>query len=215
MHEAADLGKTARHDEGERVVTLSGTGGDTAYDGDDILHGATGLDTDHVLREVHTERLGDQKRFEDVGDRLVLGRDDGGRKRSATDLLGMVGTRKRGDAMFPADLTCDDLGHQEARARFDTLGQAEDRRVIRDKGRAFVGDMPQMRGRHGEYDRIGAIKRPRDLRGRLDIVRQVVINEITGVAMVTVDALGRLGAVGPHADPDGACRGKTGDRRAP
>ena len=127
----------------------------------------------------------------------------------------MVGARKRGDAMLLADLARDDLGHQEARARFDAFGQAEDRRIIRDKGRAFVGDMPQMRGRHGEYNRIGVVKRTRDLRGRLDIFRQFIINEITGVAMVAVDALGRQGAMGPHADPDGARCGKTGDSRAP
>ena len=58
VHQTADLCQAARHDEGERVVARTGAGGDSAYDRDDIFHGAANLDAGHVLRQVDAEGRG-------------------------------------------------------------------------------------------------------------------------------------------------------------
>ena len=79
VHQAADLGQTARHDKGERIVARARAGGDAAHDCDNVLHGAADLDTSHVLRQVDAEGRGKQQLLKGLPHLLVFTGDDGGR----------------------------------------------------------------------------------------------------------------------------------------
>ena len=145
VHQAADLGQAARHDEGKRVVARARAGGDAAYDSDDVFHGAADLDAGHVLRQVDAEGRGKQQLFKGLPHLLVLAGDDGGRKSAAADLLGMVGARECRHARLVADLAGDDLAHEQAGLGLDALGEAQNRRLVHNERRRLVADVAQVR----------------------------------------------------------------------
>ena len=215
MHQAADLGQAARHDEGERVVACTRAGGDAAHDGDDVFHGAADLDAGHVLRQVDAEGRGQQQILKGLPHLLVFAGDDGGRKSAAADLLGMVGTRERRHARLVADLTGDDLAHEQAGLRLDALGEAQNWCLAGNKRRCLVADAAQVRGRHGKDNSLGAVERLGQARRGDNVVGQFVVHQITRVAVLVVDAGGRLLAMGPHGHALGSRGGKAGDGGSP
>ena len=215
VYQAADLGQTARHDEGERVIARTRAGGDAAYDSDDVFHGAADLDARHVLRQVDAEGRGKQQLLKGLPHLLVFTGDDGGRKPAAADFLGMVGARKRRHARLVADLAGDDLAHEQAGLGLDALGEAQNRRLVRDERRRLVADVAQVRRRHGKDDGFGAVERLGELGRGDNVFRQHVVHQIAGVAMLAVYAGGRLLAMGPHGHALGSRGGKAGDGGSP
>ena len=127
----------------------------------------------------------------------------------------MVGARERRHARFVADLAGDDLAHEQAGLGLDALGEAQNRRLVRDERRRLVADVAQMRRRHGKDDRISTVERLGQVRRGDNVFRQHVVHQIAGVAMLAVDAGGRLLAMGPHGHALGSRGGKSGDGGSP
>ena len=215
VNQTADLGQASRHDEGERVVARARAGGDAAHDGDDVFHGAADLDASHVLRQVDAEGRGKQQLLKGLPYLLVFTGDDGGRKSATADLLGMVGARERRHTRLVADLAGDDLAHEQAGLGFDALGEAQNRRLVRDERRRLVADIAQVRRRHGKDNGVGAVERLRQVRRGDDVAGQLVAHKVAGVAVLAVNAGGRLLAMGPHGHALGSRGGEAGDGGSP
>ena len=215
VYQAADLGQTTRHDESERVVACARAGGDATHDGDDVFHGAADLDAGHVLRQVDAEGRGQQQLLKGLPYLLVFTGDDSGRKSATADLLGMVGARECRHARLVADLAGDDLAHEQAGLGLNTLGKTERRGVGGDKGCRLVADVAQVRRRHGKDDGLGAVERLSQVRRGDNVFREHVVHQIPGVAMLAVNAGGRLLAMGPHGHALGSRGGKAGDGGSP
>ena len=127
----------------------------------------------------------------------------------------MVGARKRRHTRLVADLAGDDLAHEQARLGLNTFGEAEHRGVGGNKGCGLVAYAAQMRRRHGKDDGLGAVERLRQVCGGDNVAGQLVVHQIPGVAMLAVNAGGRLLAVGPHGHALGSRGGKAGDGGSP
>ena len=112
VHQAADFGQTARHDEGERVIARARAGGDAAHDGDDVFHGAADLDARHILRQVDAEGRGKQQLLKGLPHLRIFAGDDGGREPAAADFLSMVWAREGSHTTLVADLAGDHLAHE-------------------------------------------------------------------------------------------------------
>ena len=127
----------------------------------------------------------------------------------------MVGTREGRHTPLVADLAGNDLAHEQAGLGLDALGEAQDRGIGGDKGRGLVTDVAQVRRRHGKDDGFGAVERLGELGRGDNVFRQHVVHKIAGVAMLTVNASGRLLAMGPHGHALGSRGGKAGDGGSP
>ena len=215
VHQTADLGQAARHDKGKRVVARTRTGGNAAHDGDDVFHGATYLDAGHILRQVDAEGRGQQQLLKGLPYLRIFAGDDGGREPAAANLLGMVGAREGRHTTLVADLASNDLAHKQAGLGLDALGEAEDRSFEIDKRRCPMAHVAQVRGGHGNDNRIGIVERLGELGRCYHVVRQLVVHQIARVAVLAVDAGSRLLAMGPHGHALGSRGGKAGDGGSP
>ena len=127
----------------------------------------------------------------------------------------MVGARERRDTRLVADLTGDDLAHKQAGFGLNTLGKAEHRGVGGDEGCCLMAYAAQVRGGHGKDDGLGAVERLRQVRGGDNVAGQLVVHQIPGIAVLGIDAGGRLLAVGPHGHALGSLGGEAGDGGSP
>ena len=201
--------------QGKRVVARTRAGGDAAHDGDDVFHGAAYLDAGHILRKVDAEGRGQQQLLKGLPYLLVFTGDDSGRKSATADLLGMVGARECRHARLVADLAGDDLAHEQAGLGLDALGEAQNRRLVHNERRRLVADVAQVRRRHGKDDGLGAVERLSQVRRGDNVFREHVVHQIPGVAMLAVNAGGRLLAMGPQGLALGSRGGKAGDGGSP
>ena len=127
----------------------------------------------------------------------------------------MVGARKSRDTCLVADLAGDDLAHEQAGLGLNALCEAEHRGIGGDKGRGLVAHAAKVRGGHGKDDGLGAVKRLGQVRRSDNVFRQHVVHQIVRVAVLAVDAGGRLLAMGPHGHALGSRGGKAGDGGSP
>ena len=127
----------------------------------------------------------------------------------------MVGARKSRDTCLVADLAGDDLAHEQAGLGLNALCEAEHRGIGGDKGRGLVAHAAKVRGGHGKDDGLGAVERLRQVRGGDDVAGQLVAHKVAGVAVLAIDAGGRLLAMGPHGHALGSRGGKAGDGGSP
>ena len=215
VHEAADLGDAARHDEGEGVVAVPHAGQVAADDGDDVLHRAAHLDAHEIASHVDAEVVGQQDRLEELGHARVLRGDDGGGEAASADLLGVVGPGEDGDAVGVADAVLDELAHEVAGALLDALGEGEHRDIRRDMGRGPLEDRAQEGGRDAEDDAVGALEGLGEGIGGPDVFGQDVVGQVDGVAVAGVDALDGLAAERPDANLVRVRRRLPGDGGAP
>ena len=70
----------------------------------------------------------------------------------------MVRAGKGRDSLGMADLTGDDVAHEQSAAQLDTLSETEHGKRIGYEGRAVAGNAAQERRRHGEDGRIRTCK---------------------------------------------------------
>ena len=122
-HDAAHLGKAARHDDGERVVAKREALDHTAGNGHDVLGRSAHLDAHLVGGHVGAEEVGVEKVFEVLGTRQIAGGGDGAGGHVEADFLGMVGARQASDAIAPRELVFHNLGHELVGAVLDALGK--------------------------------------------------------------------------------------------
>ena len=127
----------------------------------------------------------------------------------------MVGARERRDTRLVADLTGDDLAHKQAGFGLNTLGEAKHRGIGGDKGRGLVAHAAKVRRRNGEDDGLCAVERLHELGRGDDVAGQLVAHKVAGVAVLAIDAGGRLLAMGPHGHALGSRGGKAGDGGSP
>ena len=127
----------------------------------------------------------------------------------------MVGARERRHACLVADLTGDDLAHEQAGLGLNALGEAEHRGIGGDKGRGLVAHAAKVRRRYGKDDGLGAVERLGQIRRGNNVGRQFIVHQIARVAVLAVDAGGRLLAMGPHGHALGSRGGKAGDGGSP
>lgn len=176
-----------------------------------FFHGAADLDTGHVLRQVDAEGRGQEQVLKGLPYLRIFAGDDGGRKSAAANLLGMVGAREGRHARLVADLAGDDLAHEQAGLGLNALGEAEHRGIGGDKGRGTVAHAAKVRRRNGKDDGLGAVERLHELGRGDDVAGQLVAHKVAGVAVLAIDAGGRLLAMGPHGHALGSRGGKAGD----
>ena len=127
----------------------------------------------------------------------------------------MVGARKRRHARLVTDLAGDDLAHEQAGLGLDALGEAQNRRLVRNERRRLVANVAQVRRRYGKDNGLGAVERLGQVRRGDNVFRQHVVHQIAGIAMIAVNAGGRLLAMGPHGHALGSRGGKAGDGCSP
>lgn len=127
----------------------------------------------------------------------------------------MVGARERRHARLVADLAGDDLAHEQAGLGLDALGEAQDRSLGIDKRSCPMAHVAQVRGGHGEDDRIGTVERLGELGRCYHVVRQLISHQIARVVMLAVNAGGRLLTMGPHGHALGSRGGKASDGGSP
>ena len=127
----------------------------------------------------------------------------------------MVGAREGRHTPLVADLAGDDLAHEQAGLGLNALGKAEHRGVGGDEGRCLMAYAAQVRGGHGKDDGVGGVERLRQVRRGDDVAGQLVVHQIPGVAVLAIDAGGRLLAMGPHGHALGSRGGKAGDGGSP
>ena len=127
----------------------------------------------------------------------------------------MVGARERRHARLVANLAGDDLAHEQAGIGLNTLGEAEHRGVGDDEGCCLMTYAAQVRGGHGKDDGLGAVECLHQVRGGDDVAGQLVVHKVAGVAVLAIDAGGRLLTMGPHGHALGSRGGKAGDGGSP
>ena len=78
-----------------------------------------------------------------------------------------------------------------------------------------MAHVAQVRGGHGKDDRIGTVKRLGHVCRGDNVFRQLVVHQIPGIAVLAINAGGRLLAVGPHGHALGSRGGEAGDGGSP
>ena len=127
----------------------------------------------------------------------------------------MVGAGERRHARLVADLAGNDLAHEQAGLGLNALREAEHRGIGGDEGCCLMTYAAKVRRRNGKDDGLGTVERLRQVRRGDDVAGQLVAHKVAGVAVLAVNAGGRLLAMGPHGHVLGSRGGKAGDGGSP
>ena len=91
------------------------------------------------------------------------------------------------------------------------FGEAEHRDIGGDIGRSLVAHAAKVRRRNGKDDGLGAFERLGQVRRGDNGFRQLVVHQISGITVLTVNAGCRLLAMGPYGHALGSRGVKAGD----
>ena len=187
--QAAHLGQAARHEHGGRVVAVTQTIRHAHGDGDDVLERGAQLHARDVVACVSAERRRGEQVAEHHRRVLARRRDDGTRRLSLDDLLGMIRARKHRQAVLVAQLGLEHAHGQVAAFGLHTLRADDDRElIVHHIGQRARHAAQQVRGRH-DNGGLRAQQRIAVRGGCHDVIGQLRIRKVTRVDVLVVDAV--------------------------
>ena len=195
--EPGELGKPAGDHRGARVVAGAEAVGHSRGDGDHVLQRAAEFAADHVVVGVDAEQLGREAVLEGLGDREVGQGDHRCRGVAGEDLLGEVRPGQHADGVA-GDLLADHLGHAQAGALLEPLGEADDRDPRAQVLPSLDHGLAEARRRHPHHEHVGGRHDLVEIGGGVQRLGEPEVGQIARVDVLVSNLLGRLGPTGPQ-----------------